>query len=419
MVSTRSRSISSSKRSARYSALRHADVPWKWPRKLLSGLNAIRVRPTSRSAQVDEIPYIERLSDHWGELCASKEIASTWADRLVGLTRMALSPDKSFRGHFHGTSACLSALYRAERFDELIDLLRVDTIWPYKRWAVRALAAKGQQAEAIRYAESSRSPWASDLEVDSVCEEILLSSGLIDEAYRYGARANRGGTYLATFRAVSKKYPHKPAGEILADLVKTTPGDEGKWFAAAKDVGLYDDALALASRTPCDRWSRSARRRPARRRGVRARHGPGRRSCLRTPTQTQEVRSTMSRPDPIQYADRLYTAIRAANFSPISFLAFGNAVKDGVDFRRMPRMAAEPFMRVVGEMLDLEEEAAQAGEIVDAEVTLGVSAPASTGSASPIPPSPAEEMTPASATTISKPELPASSLPSRRPRDRR
>jgi hypothetical protein len=203
--------------------------------------------------QADQIPYIERLADHWGELCASKEVASAWADKLVGITRMALSPDKSLRGHFHGTSACLSALYRAERFDELFDLLRVDTIWPYKQWAVRAMAASGKKAEALRYAESCRSPWASDHEVDSVCEEILLSSGLIDEAYaRYGVRANQGGTYLATFRAVSKKYPHKAAGEVLADLVKTTPGDEGKWFAAAKDAGLYDEALALASRTPCD-----------------------------------------------------------------------------------------------------------------------------------------------------------------------
>jgi hypothetical protein len=166
---------------------------------------------------------------------------------------MALSPDKSLRGHFHGTSACLSALYRAERFDELVELLRVDTIWPYKQWAVRAMAASGKKAGALRYAESCRSPWASDHEVDSVCEEILLSSGLIDEAYaRYGVRANQGGTCLATFRAVSKKYPHKAAGEILGDLVKTTPGDEGKWFAAAKDAGLYDEALALASRTPCD-----------------------------------------------------------------------------------------------------------------------------------------------------------------------
>ena len=75
----------------------------------------------------------------------------------------------------------------------------------------------------------------------------------------------------------------------------------------------------------------------------------------------------MSRPDPIQYADRLYAAIRAANFSPISFLAFGNAVKEGVELRRMPRIAAEPFMRVVGEMLDLEEEAAN-NEIVEAAI---------------------------------------------------
>ena len=70
---------------------------------------------------------------------------------------------------------------------------------------------------------------------------------MIDEAYeRYGVCANQGGTYLATFRAVARKYPHKAAGEILADLVKTTPGNGGKWFAAAKDAGLYADALSLA-----------------------------------------------------------------------------------------------------------------------------------------------------------------------------
>lgn len=100
------------------------------------------------------------------------------------------------------------------------------------------------------------------------------------------------------------------------------------------------------------------------------------------------------RPDPIQYAERLYAAIRDANFSPISFLAFGNAVKDGVELRRMPRIAAEPFMRVVGEMLDLEEEAARE-EISDADVRLNAppanviaepAVPASTnGSALPVP----------------------------------
>jgi hypothetical protein len=168
--------------------------------------------------EADRIPYIERLGDFWGELCGSKETASAWADRLVGTTRMALSPDKGLRGHFHGTSACLSALYRAGRYEEIIDILRVDTIWAYQRWAVLALAATGEKAEALRYAESCRGPWTHDADVDAIGEKILLSSGLADAAYqRYGLRANHKTTYLATFRAVAKKYPHKPPGEILTD----------------------------------------------------------------------------------------------------------------------------------------------------------------------------------------------------------
>ena len=118
---------------------------------------------------------------------------------------------------------------------------------------MQALAALGRKAEAIRYAEACRGPWTSDYQVDSLCEGILLSSGLVEEAYaRHGLRANRRSTYLATFRAVLAKYPHKEPARVLADLVETTPGEEGKWFAAAKDAGLYEDALALARKTPCD-----------------------------------------------------------------------------------------------------------------------------------------------------------------------
>jgi hypothetical protein len=201
----------------------------------------------------DPIPYIDRLADHWGELCVSKEVASAWADRLLGITRMALSPDKNVRGHFHGTTACLAALFDAERYDDILDVLKHENFWPYKRWAVKALGAMGRKGEAIRLAEASRGPWTSDSDVDALCEELLLSSGLVEEAYaRYGLRAHRGGTYLATFRAVAKKYPHKPAAEILADLVKAMPGEEGKWFTAARDLGRYDVAIELARTSPCD-----------------------------------------------------------------------------------------------------------------------------------------------------------------------
>jgi hypothetical protein len=44
-------------------------------------------------------------------------------------------------------------------------------------------------------------------------------------------------------------YIEQEAAEILAGLVETTPGEEGKWFAAAKEAGLYDTAPALAALT--------------------------------------------------------------------------------------------------------------------------------------------------------------------------
>ncbi|MBI3567561.1 MAG: hypothetical protein HY084_05090 [Gemmatimonadetes bacterium] len=201
----------------------------------------------------DEIPYIECLGDYWGDLCASREVASRWADRLMDDTRRALAPARPTRAFFKGTSACLSALLASQRFDEMMQLLASETFWPYKQWSVKALLAQGRKAEAVRQAEACRSPWSNDRAVDVMCEEILLSSGLAEEAYRrYGLRAHTTGSYAATFRAVTKRYPDRAAREVLADLVGTTPGLEGKWFAAAKDAGFLDYAITLARLSPVD-----------------------------------------------------------------------------------------------------------------------------------------------------------------------
>ena len=154
----------------------------------------------------DEIPYIERLGDHWGELCASKEVASAWADRLIEISRMAWSPDPNLRGFFKGTINCLSALLAAERHEELLELLDLERhgMWHYRQYGVRALAAMGRRADAIRYAESSGGRNDRPVAVARACEELLLSSGMADEAYRrYGLLANRASTYLAWFRAVA------------------------------------------------------------------------------------------------------------------------------------------------------------------------------------------------------------------------
>ena len=63
--------------------------------------------------------------------------------------------------------------------------------------------------------------------------------------------ANQAVTYAGWFRGVPKKYPEKKPVDVLDDLVAQTPGEEGKWFAAAKDAKLFDKAIALANWTPC------------------------------------------------------------------------------------------------------------------------------------------------------------------------
>jgi hypothetical protein len=38
--------------------------------------------------------------------------------------------------------------------------------------------------------------------------------------------------------AIARKYPAKPAASILDDLVEAAPGEDGKWFAAARSAQL-------------------------------------------------------------------------------------------------------------------------------------------------------------------------------------
>ncbi len=218
----------------------------------------VRVEPSVREAWLarlwqaiedDGMPYLESLTNRWGELCADTAIASRWADELLPITRHVLS-DAGYGSYFKGTPACLSALIHAGRNEELITLIRQSPktiLMNYRAYAARALAVMGRIDEAIASIEDSRSPSDSDYHIARICEPILLSAGQTERAFQtYGFEANRMSSFLATFRALKKKYSAMEPKRILAHCIKQTPGEEGKWFAATRHAGFLDVAQLLA-----------------------------------------------------------------------------------------------------------------------------------------------------------------------------
>lgn len=209
--------------------------------------------------QEDDMPYLEYLGEFWGELCTTPELASKWADYLS--PTLTATWDHCARtgeyGYFRGTTACLSALYAARRHDELLALIAKSEYryksWHNRVWGAKALAAAGKGEEAIRYAEDSKGLNAPLSAIAAFCEGVLLDSGFADEAYaRYAVEATYAATNLATFKAIVKKYPHLPRETILRDLIASQPGQEGKWFAAAKDARFFELAIELANKSPSD-----------------------------------------------------------------------------------------------------------------------------------------------------------------------
>lgn len=134
--------------------------------------------------EADEIPYIESLGDHWGSLCASPEVAEVWADRLIETVKVAWSQGANTSSYFAGTPNCLSALVVAERYDEVLALLERAPYrtWHYRQYGKRAQLAQGRKAEALRYVEEGRGVNDSPSAVARALEEILLCSGLVEDA---------------------------------------------------------------------------------------------------------------------------------------------------------------------------------------------------------------------------------------------
>ncbi|MFP5468093.1 MAG: hypothetical protein ACLGG8_11325 [Gammaproteobacteria bacterium] len=206
--------------------------------------------------QEDDPPYIESLGDHWGDLCATKELASTWADQLLPTLKNVLRERK--RGtyaFFSGTTLCYSALFKADRHDQILELLAMDphTIWPYLVWGAKVLATRGQIDQAIAYLRERAGSTTSETSIARFAEEELLKAGRRADAFnQYALLANQANSHLSTFRALTKKYPELAKDKLLDHLIASTPGEPGKWFATAKTLKLFEQATRLAWASPCD-----------------------------------------------------------------------------------------------------------------------------------------------------------------------
>lgn len=206
----------------------------------------------------DGMCYLDSLSSQWGDLCGSPEIASEWADDYKPTIIKVLSSEKMDFNCTGITIICLSCLFKAQRYDEIFEILSLEKkpFWYFHRWGVMAFAAQDKIEDALCLAEKMPDDGYSKSSIHSLCEKILLDTSKpknIERAYKeFSYKTNQKNSYLATFNAILKKYPHKDPEIILKDLIKKTPGEEGKWFASAMKQGYRDLAIELAIKYPCE-----------------------------------------------------------------------------------------------------------------------------------------------------------------------
>ena len=196
----------------------------------------------------DELGHLRRLAEHWGDLCVTRERAAAWAGRLLPAAREGVGTPAAV--------ACLASQVAAADHDAALALLaaRAIAVWPERQFGVRALAARGELDQALRYAaDSNPLGHRHAQDIARVCEAVLLAGGRRDDAYRrFAVAAHTRQNCRQTFEALLRAYPERAPGQLLADLIAGSPGQEGRWFATACALRFYTLAAEIAGRSPCD-----------------------------------------------------------------------------------------------------------------------------------------------------------------------
>lgn len=203
----------------------------------------------------DDMSWLDELSDRWGPFCVSPERASRWADRVAAGRSEVEDPGDHLEtwkrsGRFE--LPYLSLLHAAGRHEEVIRRVTPESWWLSRRWAIRSLRALGRRAEALRLIRVDAAG-ARPQEAERMAEEILLDSGLREQAWAdHALAAAEDVNRVLWLKRLLERYPERTPTEVLERLVAATPTREGRWFAAARQAGLLDEALALARVSPAE-----------------------------------------------------------------------------------------------------------------------------------------------------------------------
>ncbi|MDO5576333.1 MAG: hypothetical protein Q4F84_04585, partial [Fibrobacter sp.] len=219
--------------------------------------------------------YYDILGELWPKMCAVKEVLNYWADKFLPVTKQTLTStdtglddyddeeeedddeedeteekDDDLEGK--GSRICFACLFEAGRYDEILDLLRISTrnYFDYKKYEIKVIAAKGDIDQAIKMLdECMKNSYVSPYQAAYLGENLLLSNGRIEEAYqRYAFNMPFSRTGLATFSSICKKYPQISPQRILKDLIDYDEGNEKRYFAAARKIGMIDLAIEIAEK---------------------------------------------------------------------------------------------------------------------------------------------------------------------------
>jgi hypothetical protein len=168
-----------------------------------------------KAIQEHDPPYIESLGDHWGDLCATPELASNWADQLLP-TRGSVLRERR-RGTyalFSETIPCYSALFKAGRHEELLELLSMDPhpIWQYLVWGRARPRRRGNRLRARPRGKHHQLRNHRTF----FCRGGAAQGGRRAEAFdQFALLAHQAYSNLSTFRALAKKYPELAPHKLL------------------------------------------------------------------------------------------------------------------------------------------------------------------------------------------------------------